>query len=87
MTQTNKTLLPLAGVQVVEFCSTAAGPFSAMLLADMGATVIKVDVDKNPAAAQAYGVRGVPTLAIAIEGGLDYTIYRINAVAEPLTNR
>lgn len=43
MTQTSKTLLPLAGVQVVEFCSTAAGPFSAMLLADMGATVIKVE--------------------------------------------
>ncbi|MGO4394478.1 CaiB/BaiF CoA transferase family protein [Variovorax sp. M-6] len=35
--------LPLAGVRVVEFCSTAAGPFSAMLLADMGADVIKVE--------------------------------------------
>jgi len=34
---------PLAGVRVVEFCSTAAGPFCAMLLADMGAEVIKVE--------------------------------------------
>jgi crotonobetainyl-CoA:carnitine CoA-transferase CaiB-like acyl-CoA transferase len=33
----------LADVQVVEFCSTAAGPFCAMLLADMGADVIKVE--------------------------------------------
>ena len=32
------------------------------------ATVIKVAVDKNPAAAQAYGVRGVPTLAIFKKG-------------------
>jgi len=35
--------LPLADVRVIEFCSTAAGPFSAMLLADMGASVIKVE--------------------------------------------
>lgn len=35
--------LPLAGVRVIEFCSTAAGPFSAMLLADLGADVVKVE--------------------------------------------
>lgn len=34
---------PLAGVKVVEFCTVAAGPFCAMLLADMGADVIKVE--------------------------------------------
>jgi thioredoxin 1 len=31
-------------------------------------TVIKVDVDRNPGAAQAYNVRGVPTLIIFKNG-------------------
>lgn len=38
-----KTRGPLAGVRVAEFCSTAAGPFCAMLLSDMGAEVIKIE--------------------------------------------
>ena len=33
----------LQGLKVVEFCEIAAGPFCAMLLADMGADVIKVE--------------------------------------------
>jgi crotonobetainyl-CoA:carnitine CoA-transferase CaiB-like acyl-CoA transferase len=35
--------LPLAGVRVIEFCHVAAGPFCAMVLADMGADLIKVE--------------------------------------------
>ncbi len=35
--------LPLDGIRVVEFCNVAAGPFCGMLLADMGADVVKVD--------------------------------------------
>lgn len=38
--------LPLAGVKVVEICNVAAGPFCGMLLADLGAEVIKIE---NPA--------------------------------------
>jgi thioredoxin 1 len=32
------------------------------------ATIIKVDVDKNPAAASAYQVQGVPTLIVFKKG-------------------
>ena len=35
--------LPLCGILVAEFCNVAAGPFCAMLLADMGADIIKIE--------------------------------------------
>ena len=35
--------LPLSDCRVIEFCQIAAGPFCGMLLADMGADVIKVE--------------------------------------------
>src|SRR6478735_1297734 len=38
-----KRMLPLEGVRVIEFCNVAAGPFGGLLLADMGADVIKVE--------------------------------------------
>src|SRR3546814_9367446 len=34
---------PRAGITVLEVCNVAAGPFCGMLLADMGAEVIKVE--------------------------------------------
>ena len=40
---THTSSLPLAGVRVVEICQIAAGPFCGMLLADMGAEVIKIE--------------------------------------------
>ena len=46
-----QTGLPLAGIQVVDFGQYIAGPLTARLLADAGATVTKIDPpDGAPAA-------------------------------------
>lgn len=49
---------PLTGVRVVEFCSTAAGPFCSMLLADMGAEVIKIEPPNGDALRQWPPING-----------------------------
>lgn len=36
-------MLPLEGVRVIEVCNVAAGPYCGLLLADMGADVVKVE--------------------------------------------
>jgi alpha-methylacyl-CoA racemase len=63
---------PLAGVKVVEFAGLGPGPFAAMLLADAGADVIRVDRPGGPVDGGAL-TRGRPWLGLDLKspGGLD----------------
>src|ERR1035438_6719370 len=55
---------PLTGIRIIEVAGLGAGPFCAMMLADMGADVVRVD---RPTAPTNAGVLGRNRRSIAID--------------------
>ncbi len=66
MVQTSRTTTggPLAGIRIVEIAGLGAGPFCAMMLADMGADVVRVD---RPTGSGDGGVLGRNRRSIALD--------------------
>ncbi|MEP6598900.1 MAG: CaiB/BaiF CoA-transferase family protein [Actinomycetota bacterium] len=58
---------PLSGVRVLELAGLGPGPFAAMLLADMGADVIRVDRVAQRGAGSAGGIVGRGRRSIAVD--------------------
>ena len=69
MTQSSKG--PLSGIVVVDLSRILAGPYCTLLMAEMGARVIKVEPPKGGDDARAYGpfVKGKSTYFASVNRG------------------
>jgi len=82
MTQNTKG--PLSGVTVVDLSRILAGPYCTLLMAEMGARVIKVEAPKGGDDARAYGpfVKGKSTYFASVNRGKESIALDLKAEAD-----
>src|SRR5882672_2751458 len=82
MTQTHKG--PLSGIVVVDLSRILAGPYCTLLMAEMGARVIKVEPPKGGDDARAYGpfVKGKSTYFASVNRGKESIALDLKAEAD-----
>lgn len=73
----DKTCKPLSGVRIVDFTRVLAGPYCAMLLADLGAEVVKVEI---PGSGDPLRLQGPP-----FHAGMGVTFLATNRNKRSLT--
>ncbi len=62
-----KTEPPLTGLRIIEFAGIGPGPFAAMMLADMGAEVIRIDRTGSPETPNDFMLRGRRSIALNLK--------------------
>src|SRR4051812_38156801 len=63
---------PLAGVRVIELTGIGPGPYAAMMLADLGAEVVRVDrPGQGPDAGQPVTMGGGRMISVDVKNGDD----------------
>src|SRR5215469_11135939 len=75
---------PLSGIVVVDLSRILAGPYCTMLMAEMGARVIKVEPPKGGDDARAYGpfVKGKSTYFASVNRGKESIALDLKADAD-----
>jgi len=73
LTTTNNNAAPLNGLRIIEFAGIGPGPFAGMLLADMGAEIIRIDKPVQPSSSESnsyahdYLARGRKSLVLDLK--------------------